>query len=146
MIKLESHKMINAINRAKAVRPRVRRLAERSYSVSGSKGDTYTVVFVVANGHKLAECNCKAGEAGMLCYHVAAAAALNIAVHSVYARPSETPKAPATEKAELVAKIMARWSGKYSQFGIMEGLIKRFGVSSLDQVHIGYLRQLAALA
>lgn len=93
MIKLESHKMKNAIARAKAIRPRVSRLAERRYSVTGSKGNAYTVTFKVIDGHKLAECTCKAGQAGQLCYHVAAAAALNIALHSAYSRPSENPKA-----------------------------------------------------
>ena len=100
MIKLESHKMKSAIERAKTVRPRVRRTAERTYAVTGSKGDTYTVTFAVANGLKLAECNCKAGQSNQLCYHVAAAAALNIALHSNYGKPSDIPKASARTQRE----------------------------------------------
>ena len=68
MIKLTTDTMQKAIARAKAVRPRVRRIADRGYTVSGSKGDTYTVTFAVANGLKLAECNCKAGQSNQLCY------------------------------------------------------------------------------
>jgi uncharacterized Zn finger protein len=113
MIKLESAKMKNAIARAKAVRPRVTRLAERSYRVTSSNGkDFYTVRFAVANGHKLAECDCKAGQAGQLCYHVAAAAAVNIALHSVYSKPSEKPKAQADGiliKRQGAAVIIDGW-------------------------------------
>lgn len=83
MIKITSETMQKAIARAKVLRPRVRMTGERTYSVSGSQGGTYTVRFAVANGMKLAECSCKAGEAGMVCRHVVAAAALNIAVMSM---------------------------------------------------------------
>ncbi|MBI1763126.1 MAG: hypothetical protein HYR56_16990 [Acidobacteria bacterium] len=98
MIKLErGDKMNKAIERAKAVRPFVKWLGERTYTVSSSDGQrVYIVRFVVANGHKLAECNCKAGEAGMLCYHVAAAAAVNIAVASIH-RQAEQSAAPVIE-------------------------------------------------
>lgn len=76
MIKLETSKMIKAIERAKAVRPRVTVISAdaRVYSVTGSKGDAYTVRFAVANGLKLAECDCKAGKSDQMCFHVAAAA------------------------------------------------------------------------
>ena len=58
MLKLEPTKMQKAIERAKTIRPHVRVIsaAERTYSVTGSKGDIYTVKFVVVNGHKLGEC------------------------------------------------------------------------------------------
>ncbi|MBI3425022.1 MAG: hypothetical protein HY011_18965 [Acidobacteria bacterium] len=75
MIKLErGDKMNKAIARAKTVHPRVKWLGNRTYLVTSSDGQRrYTVRFVVAHGHKLAECNCKAGEKEQLCYHVAAA-------------------------------------------------------------------------
>ncbi len=93
MIRLDSAKMKNAIARAKTVRPRVTRTGDRSYTVTSSdRTRHYTVNFAVTNGHKLAECDCKAGQAGMICLHVAAAAAVNIAVHSNYSRPSSSPK------------------------------------------------------
>jgi hypothetical protein len=84
MIKLEIKKMTNAIKRARQVRPFVKWLGERRYSVTGSDRQTkYTVNFAVANGMKLAECNCRAGRDGMMCFHVAAAAAVNVAIASM---------------------------------------------------------------
>jgi hypothetical protein len=94
MLKLETAKMKNAIARAKAVKPTVRRIAERTYSVTSTDGSKlHTVTFSVANGLRLGSCTCKAHEAGLLCYHIAAAAALNIALHSTYSRSEATPQA-----------------------------------------------------
>ncbi len=86
MLKLTTQSMARAIERAKAVHPKVKVIsaADRTYSVSGSKGAEYTVRFVVANGHKLAECDCPAGRREQMCYHVASAAALNVGVRSGY--------------------------------------------------------------
>jgi hypothetical protein len=92
MIRLESRTMKQAIETAKTVRPRVRCIGDRQYAVTGRRGDVYTVKFVVVNGLKLGSCTCQ--ERG-LCYHICAAAALNIALHSTYSRPSEAPKIPA---------------------------------------------------
>ena len=98
MIKLErGDKMNRAIARAKAVHPRVKWLGNRTYLVTSSDGrSVYTVRFVVANGHKLAECNCKAGQQEQLCYHVAAAASVNIAIASIQ-RQAEQATAPVGE-------------------------------------------------
>jgi uncharacterized Zn finger protein len=92
MIKLESKSMTSAIETAKTVRPRVRCTGDRQYAVTGRRGDIYTVTFKVINGMKLGSCTCPAR--GM-CYHLASAAALNIAPHSQYSRPSESLRAPA---------------------------------------------------
>lgn len=88
MLKLEADKMQKAIERAKNVHPKVRvvNAAERTYAVSGSKGGEYLVKFVVANGHRLAECTCPART---LCYHIASAAAVNIGVRGGYSRDSK---------------------------------------------------------
>src|SRR5215470_13913454 len=85
MIKLETNKMQKAIERARAIRPRVRVINadERIYSVTGSHGNAYTVKFVIANGLKLAECDCAAGRQEMMCFHVAAAAQVNVMVQSM---------------------------------------------------------------
>jgi hypothetical protein len=105
MIKLEPSKMKKAIERAKAIHPRVTRLAERSYRVTSSNGqDSYTVHFKVVGGHKLAECDCKAGRAGMICFHVAAAGAINIALHSRYSRPSKPATAPRAKMEGILIK------------------------------------------
>lgn len=83
MLRLEINLLRNAINRAKAVRPRVTWLGGRSFQVTGSTGGQYLVEFSVANGVKLGQCNCKAGQTGSPCFHLAAAAALNIAIQSM---------------------------------------------------------------
>jgi hypothetical protein len=96
MINLQRTSLQNAIAKAKTIRPRVRRTGERTYTVSGSKGNAYTVRFLVnAQGVKLGECNCAAGLRGFACYHLVSAAVLNIALHSTYSRPSESPRIPA---------------------------------------------------
>jgi hypothetical protein len=85
MIKIDTDNLAKAIERAKALRPRVSVINadERTYRVAGSQGDSYTVRFAIADGMKLAECSCKAGQNNMVCYHVASAAAVNIAVQSM---------------------------------------------------------------
>ncbi|MGE0128058.1 MAG: hypothetical protein AB7U82_08260 [Blastocatellales bacterium] len=103
--------MTKAIERAKAIRPRVRVISAdaRTYSVTGSKGDVYTVKFAVANGLKLAECDCKAGQRGQMCFHVAAAASINIAVQS------QRQAAPAPAAPLPVPTVKRRPSGWYGQ-------------------------------
>jgi hypothetical protein len=100
MIKLETKKMQKAIEKAKAARPRVSVLSAdaRAYSVIGSKGDAYTVKFAVANGHKLAECDCVAGARGQMCYHVAAAAQVNVMVQSMRQPGATAPAPPRIER------------------------------------------------
>jgi hypothetical protein len=88
MIKLTKDTLKNAIARAKQIRPRVTWLGGRSYSVSGSSGNTYTVHFAVARDAQgkqvcLGVCDCEAGNREMVCFHLAAASAVNIAVHAM---------------------------------------------------------------
>ena len=92
MLNLEPKKMQKAIERAKAIHPKVKPISvtDRTYAVTGSKGDTYTVKFVVVNGLRLAECNCAAGRKGMMCYHVSAAAAVNMGLQGMRAAEPTT--------------------------------------------------------
>jgi hypothetical protein len=79
MIELTRDKMTNAIARAKQIHPFVMVLGERQFAIeSNSTLETYQIRFFVNGRRKLATCTCKAGKAGMVCYHVAAAAAVNI--------------------------------------------------------------------
>src|ERR1051326_8928321 len=73
--KQNSKQMENAIARARQVKPGVKYLGFRAYSVSGSTGNLYRVSFSVnpQNGTQQAHCSCKAGEVGQLCFHVVAA-------------------------------------------------------------------------
>src|SRR5262249_16998204 len=153
MIKLESNKMQRAIERAKAVRPRVTVINadERTYSVTGSKGNRYTVRFVVVNGLKLAECDCNAGQAEMMCFHVAAAAQANIMVQSMRrqkpaALPVLAPKS-ADERGALIADINATWSRRFPGESLADNLMARFRVNALSLLNTDFLRRvLAAIA
>ena len=150
MIKLESNKMQKAIERAKAVRPRVRVISadERTYSVTGSKGNTYTVKFVVVNGLKLAECNCAAGQASMMCYHVAGAAQVNVMVQSMRRQKSAAlPAKSADERGALIADIKATWSRRFPGESLADNLMARFRVNALSLLNTDFLRRvLAAIA
>jgi hypothetical protein len=84
MIRLSTQKMQNAISRSKQIKPTVRMIGERVYSVTSSnRSQTYTVTFKVINGMRLGECNCAAGIQGFICFHLASAAALNIGIQSM---------------------------------------------------------------
>lgn len=82
MHKLERNtKMDAAIARCKQAHPKVRRIDARTVRVLGRKATAYTVVFTEPKaGLKLAACDCQAGLAGMLCYHIAAACAAPVVV------------------------------------------------------------------
>jgi hypothetical protein len=79
MIKLTADNTAKAIERCKQLRPKVRFVAERVFTVQSANNDNaYTVRFDVQNGAKLAQCECKASERGLVCYHIAGAAQVNI--------------------------------------------------------------------
>jgi len=147
MIKLESNKMQKAIERAKAVRPRVTVISadERTYSVSGSKGNAYTVKFVVVNGLKLAECNCAAGQQEMMCYHIACASQVNIMVQSMRRQAASAPALPvlppksADERGGLIADITRIWPKTWPP--LYTELLARFGKSNLEMLDIDMLRR-----
>lgn len=84
MIQLTKENTQRAIQRCKAVKPQVQFVAERVFRVSSSDGKRfYEVRFAVENGNKLAQCTCKASEQGMICFHIAGAAAVNILRQSI---------------------------------------------------------------
>jgi hypothetical protein len=82
MIELKSkEQMERAIKRARQLKPFVRVRGFRWYEVKSSNGESiYTIHFFKAGKQRLAECNCKAGERGLICYHVAGAAAVHIGI------------------------------------------------------------------
>ncbi len=67
-----------AIERAKAVRPKVHVKNFGEYEVTGSKGNRYTVKCEVRRGQKIVDCDCVAGAHGTPCFHAAAAIAQHI--------------------------------------------------------------------
>ncbi len=85
MIELKSkEQMAKAIKRARQLRPFVRVRGFRWYEVQSSNHDAvYTIHFYKSGRQKLAECNCKAGERGLICYHIAGAVAIHLGIASM---------------------------------------------------------------
>ncbi len=67
----------NAITNAKALHPKVRMVEFGEYQVTGSRGNTYTVLCYRAGGEKIVDCNCPSR---VPCKHSAAALALHVHV------------------------------------------------------------------
>lgn len=79
MIKLTVENTAKAIERCKQLKPRVRFIADRVFSVqSANNSNAYTVRFDVQNGEKFGQCECRASERGLICYHIIGAATANI--------------------------------------------------------------------
>lgn len=79
MIKLTTENTKNAINKSKQLRPKVIFIQDRTFEVqSANNGNSYTVRFEVRNGEKFGQCECKASEKALVCYHITSAAAANI--------------------------------------------------------------------
>jgi len=112
MIKLERNKsMMRAIDRARQLRPRVTFAGERRFNVRSARHPetTYLVVFAVdAGGRKFGACTCPAGHSGQVCYHLAAAAAVNIGIQGM--RRRALPTTPGICEREMIA-FLARQSG-----------------------------------
>ena len=79
MIELTKENTQRAIERCKQLKPKVRFVEDRVFTVhSANNSNVYTVRFNVENGKKLRQCECKASERNLVCYHIAAASAANI--------------------------------------------------------------------
>ncbi len=104
MLTLTTKTLANAIKRAKKIRPSVKWLGGRSFTVSGSTGNTYNVHFAVARDAQgkqvcLGVCDCEAGKNEMACFHLAAASAVNIAIHAMrQTAQSASPAAPTSPR------------------------------------------------
>ncbi len=66
-----------AVENAKQLHPKVRMVEFGEYEVSGSKGNTYTVLCYRVGDEKIVDCNCPAR---VPCKHAAAALSLHIAL------------------------------------------------------------------
>jgi hypothetical protein len=79
MIKLTTENTQRAIERCKQLKPTVRFVAERTFSVqSANNSNSYTVRFDVKGNEKFGICECKAAERGLICYHIVGAAQVKI--------------------------------------------------------------------
>lgn len=79
MIVLTAENTARAVARCRELKPKVRFVCDRVYNVQSSNNkNVYTVRFDVRGNQKLGVCQCQAAERGLVCYHIAAAAAANI--------------------------------------------------------------------
>jgi len=143
MIKLQADKMTKAIERSKAQHPRVRVVSasERTYSVTGSQGNAYTVKFVVVNGLRLGECDCPAGRREQVCYHLASAAQVNVMTQSMRQGASVPAVSYADERAGLISSIKSTWSARFPNESLADELMARFRVNYLEALSVDFLRR-----
>ncbi|MDQ3636098.1 MAG: hypothetical protein M3405_16580 [Acidobacteriota bacterium] len=79
MIRLTKENTQRAIERCKQLKPRVKFIKNRLFVVySSNNSNVYHVNFDVQNGEKFGQCECKASERGLICYHLVAGATANI--------------------------------------------------------------------
>ena len=75
-----------AAAKAKANKCSVKLLNGRTYLVITPQAHRYTVRFHMHDGQRYGVCNCKAGAANMMCYHLVPAAIADTAIQSVRAQ------------------------------------------------------------
>lgn len=82
MIELKTaEQLARAIERAMAGRLFVRFIQFRQFKVENrANGRTYNVNFFVREGKRFGHCDCKGGERGLACKHLAAAAAVQTGI------------------------------------------------------------------
>ena len=79
MIRLTRNNTQKAVERCKQLKPKVKFIKDRLFVVySANNSNIYHVSFDVKNGEKFGQCECKASEKGMVCYHIIAGATVNI--------------------------------------------------------------------
>ena len=79
MIRLTIENTQKAIERCKQLKPKVSFVQDRVFAVSSANNsNVYHVRFDVRDGEKLGQCECKASEKGLICYHLVAGATANI--------------------------------------------------------------------
>ncbi|MGI8543344.1 MAG: hypothetical protein ACR2MD_07660 [Aridibacter sp.] len=79
MIRLTTQNTERAVAKCKQLKPRVKFIKDRLFAVhSGNNSNVYQVAFDVKDGEKFGQCECKASERGLVCYHLIAGATANI--------------------------------------------------------------------
>lgn len=79
MIQLTTENTRKAIEKCRKLRPKVKFIKDRFFAVySANNSNVYHVSFDVRDGAKLGQCECKASERGIICYHLIAGATANI--------------------------------------------------------------------
>ena len=79
MIRLTTENTQKVVAKCKQLKPRVKFIQDRLFAVqSANTSNVYHVSFDVKNGEKFGQCECKAAEKGLVCYHIVAGATANI--------------------------------------------------------------------
>jgi len=79
MVKLPTENTTKAVEKCKKLKPKVKFIKDRLFVVySANNSNVYHVRFDVRNGEKFGQCDCKASERGLVCYHLIAGATVNI--------------------------------------------------------------------
>jgi len=79
MIRLTTENTQKAVAKCRQLKPKVKFIKDRLYVVySANNSNVYQVSFDVQNGEKFGQCECKASERGLVCYHLIAGATANI--------------------------------------------------------------------
>ncbi len=79
MIRLTTENTVKAVAKCKQLKPRVKFIKDRLFAVqSANNSKVYYVSFNVKNGEKFGQCECRAAEKGLVCYHIIAGATANI--------------------------------------------------------------------
>ena len=79
MIRLTTENTQKAVAKCKQLKPRVKFIKDRQFTVqSANNSNVYYVSFEVRNGEKFGQCECRAAEKGLVCYHIVAGATANI--------------------------------------------------------------------
>ena len=102
-------KLDAAIARCRKAHPKAVRLSSTQVRVSGRTGNRYTVTLAAPKpGLLLAACDCPAGQAGQVCYHLAASAIVpgTVATSNVPSAPA-SPTSPSAPSASIPAAAHA---------------------------------------
>ena len=79
MIRLTTENTQKAIEKCKQLKPKVKFIKDRLFIVySANNSNVYHVRFDVQNSDKFGQCECRASEKGLVCYHIVAGATVNI--------------------------------------------------------------------
>ncbi len=73
----------NAINKARRIKCAVKVIGRRAYVVITPQAHRYVVRFEMLNGLRYGKCNCKAGTAGMACFHLCKAALCDTGIQAM---------------------------------------------------------------
>ena len=79
MVRLTTENTKRAIERCRQLKPKVTFIADRVFKVqSANNSNAYVVRFTIKGSDKFGECECKASQKGLVCYHIVGAATANI--------------------------------------------------------------------